>query len=249
VSGHSKWHNIRLRKAKQDAVRGKLFTKLGREILVAARQGGGSLEANARLRMAIEKARDASMPADNIKRLIDRATGQAADVHYEEVTYEGYGPGGVAVLVDAVTDNRNRTLAEVRGIFTHTGGSLGEPGCVAWMFTSKGVILVGKKAAEEERLLEIALEAGADDLTSGESSYEITCAPGQLDAIKSALQANGIAFESAELEMIPQSTVPVAGKQAEQVLRMMEELEEQDDVQRVHANFDIPDSVIEALAA
>lgn len=249
MSGHSKWHNIRLRKAKQDAVRGKLFTKLGREILVAARQGGGNLEANTRLRLAIEKARDASMPQDNIKRLVDRATGQAEDVHYQEVTYEGYGPGGVAVLVDAVTDNRNRTLNEIRNIFSRAGGGLGEPGSVAWMFTSKGVILVGKAAAEEDRLLEIALDAGADDLTSGDSSYQITAAPGQLDPIKAALQANGIPYESAELEMIPQSTVPVAGRQAEQVLRVMEELEEHDDVQRVHANFDIPDSVIEAMAA
>lgn len=249
MSGHSKWHNIRLRKAKQDAVRGKLFTKIGREIMVAAREGGGNPEANARLRIAVEKARDASMPQDNIKRLIDRATGQAGDVHYEEVTYEGYGPGGVAMLVAVVTDNRNRTLSEVRGMFSRVGGSLGEPGCVAWMFTPKGLILVSKDAAEEDRLLEIALEAGADDLTAGDSTYEITAAPGELERIKTALQANGIAWESAELEMIPQSTVPVTGKQAEQVLRLMEELEEQDDVQRVHANFDIPDSVIEALAA
>jgi len=249
VSGHSKWHNIRLRKAKQDAVRGKLFTKIGREILVAAREGGGSVEANARLRAAVDKARAASMPQDNIKRLIDRATGQADDVHYEEVSYEGYGPGGVAMLVEVVTDNRNRTLSEVRGMFTRVGGSLGEPGCVAWMFASKGVILVSKDAADEERLLEIALEAGAEDLASGEATHEITCEPGQLEAVKSALEAAGIAYESAEVTMTPQSTVPVEGKQAEQVLRLMEELEEQDDVQRVHANFDIPDAVIEALAA
>lgn len=248
MSGHSKWHNIRIRKQKVDAQKGKLFTRVTREIIAAARAGGGDPEANSQLRAAVQRAREAGMPQDNIKRAIQRGTGGTAGASYEEVTYEGYGPGGVAVLVEAMTDNRKRTVSEIRALFSKAGGNLGESGCVAWMFEPKGVVLLDRSQIDEESLLELALEAGADDIHTGDTSYEIITPPERLESVRQALAQRNLSPESAELAMLAKSTVPVSGKQAEQVLRLMEALEEQDDVQRVHANFDIPDSVLEAAA-
>jgi YebC/PmpR family DNA-binding regulatory protein len=248
VSGHSKWHNIRIRKQKVDAQKGKLFTRVTREIITAARAGGSDPEANSQLRTAVQRAREAGMPQDNIKRAIQRGTGGIAGGSYEEITYEGYGPGGVAVLVEALTDNRKRTVSELRALFSRAGGNLGESGCVAWMFEPRGVVLLDRSQVDEESLLELALEAGADDMHTGDTSYEIITPPERLESVKQALAQRNLIPESAELAMLAKSTVPVSGKQAEQVLRLMEALEEQDDVQRVHANFDIPDSVLEAAA-
>ena len=248
MSGHSKWHNIRLRKGKQDAERGKTFTKLAREIIVAAREGGGSPDANTRLRLAIQKARDASMPADSIKRAIQRGTGEIEGAQYEEVTYEGYGPGGVAVMVSCLTDNKNRTVADLRTIFTRNAGSLGESGCVAWMFDPKGVITLQSSVVDEETLMTIALDAGAEDIRVEGDTYEVLCAPHDLAALRQAFTDAGIQFVSAELTMLPKSTIRLESKEARQVLRLMEQLEDHDDVQQVHANFDIPDEVLEAAA-
>jgi YebC/PmpR family DNA-binding regulatory protein len=249
MSGHSKWHNIRLRKARVDAQRGKIFTKLAREIITAAREGGGDPASNARLRDAIEKARAASMPQDNITRAIQRATGELAGVQYEEIVYEGYGAGGVAIMVQALTDNRNRTVSELRSIFTRHGGNLGEAGCVAWMFDPRGVIIVPRNEIEEDSLLEIVLDAGAQDLKTDQRSYEVTTRPEDFERVKSTLAEDSIALESAEVTMVPQSTVTVAGKESEHILKLMEALEDRDDIQHVYANFDIPESVMEQVAA
>jgi YebC/PmpR family DNA-binding regulatory protein len=249
MSGHSKWHNIRLRKARVDAQRGKIFTKLAREIIMAAREGGGDPASNAKLRDAIEKARAASMPQDNITRAIQRATGELAGVQYEEIVYEGYGAGGVAIMVQALTDNRNRTVSELRSIFTRHGGNLGEAGCVAWMFDPRGVIIVPRNEIEEDSLLEIVLDAGAQDLKTDQRSYEVTTRPEDFERVKSTLAEDSIALESAEVTMVPQSTVTVAGKESEHILKLMEALEDRDDIQHVYANFDIPESVMEQVAA
>jgi len=249
MSGHSKWHNIRLRKARVDAQRGKIFTKLAREIIMAAREGGGDPASNARLRDAIERARAASMPQDNITRAIQRATGELAGVQYEEIVYEGYGPGGIAIMVQALTDNRNRTVSELRSIFTRHGGNLGEAGCVAWMFDPRGVIIVPRNEMEEDTLLEIVLDAGAQDLNTDQRSYEVTTRPEDFERVKSTLAEHSIALESAEVTMVPQSTVAVAGKESEHILKLMEALEDRDDIQHVYANFDIPESVMEQAAA
>ncbi len=248
MAGHSKWHNIRLRKGKQDAERGKTFTKLAREIIVAAREGGGNPETNLRLRLAIQKAREASMPADNIKRAIQRGTGEIEGAQYEEVTYEGYGPGGVAIMVSALTDNRNRTVAELRTIFSKNGGSLGESGCVAWMFDPKGVITIQKDSVDEDTLMMVALEAGAEDIRTEGDTYEVICAPEDFHAVRQAITDAGINYISAELTRMPKSTIVVNGKEAHQVLRLMDQLEDSDDVQQVFANFDIPEDVLEAAA-
>jgi YebC/PmpR family DNA-binding regulatory protein len=248
MSGHSKWHNIRLRKAKVDAVRGKLFTKVARELIMAAREGGGNPDNNARLRLAIDKARAASMPQDNIKRAIQRGAGEIEGASYEEVSYEGYGPGGVAIMIQAMTDNRNRTVGEIRNLFARNGGNLGESGCVAWMFNERGVIVVNRDAADEETVLAIAIDAGADDVRTSDQSYEILTEPGRLEAVRAALDAHQIAQESAELSMIPTSTVTVESGDVSKVLRLMEALEDHDDVQQVYANFDIPDEVLEEAA-
>lgn len=248
MSGHSKWHNIRIRKQKVDAQRGQLFTRLAREIIAAAKQGGGNPETNARLRTAVQKAREAGMPQDNVKRAIQRGTGEIEGAAYEEVIYEGYGPGGVAILVEAVTDNKKRTVSELRAILSKAGGNLGESGCVAWMFDSKGVILLDRSQIEEEPLIELALEAGAEDVRTGDSSYEIITSSADLEKVKTALIQHKLTPESAEVAFIPKTTVRVEGKQAESVLRLMEALEDHEDVQRVHANFDIPDAVLEAAA-
>ncbi len=246
MAGHSKWHNIRLRKGKQDAERGKLFTRLAREIIVAAREGGGNPDANPRLRMAIQKARDAHMPQENIKRAIQRGTGEIAGAAYEEVVYEGYAPGGVAVMVECLTDNRNRTVSDVRAAFSKCGGSLGESGCVSWMFKPRGLIRIPKTAGDEDTVLAAALDAGADDMTTEEEFYEVYTEPEDLHRVREALESAGLPIENAEITMLPTTTVHVEGKEAQQVLRLMDMLDELDDVQQVYANFDIAEEEIES---
>lgn len=249
MSGHSKWHNIRLRKGKQDAERGKVFTKLAREIIVAARAGGGSPDSNVRLRLAVQKAREASMPADNIKRAIQRGTGELEGVTYEEVTYEGYGPGGVAVMVDCLTDNRNRTVADLRNVFSKCGGSLGESGCVAWMFHPKGVISIPTENADEDTVMAATLDAGAEDIRIEGDTVEVITQPEDLQTARDALASAGIKFADAEITMLPSSTIRVEAKEASQVLRLMDMLDDLDDVQHVYANFDIPDEIMQEAAA
>ncbi|HET6382636.1 MAG TPA: YebC/PmpR family DNA-binding transcriptional regulator [Armatimonadota bacterium] len=249
MSGHSKWHNIRLRKGKQDSERGKLFTRLAREVIVAAKDGGGSPETNARLRLAIEKAREASMPMDNIKRAIDRGTGAVQGISYEEVTYEGYAPGGVAVMVSAMTDNKNRTVAEIRNAFNRGGGALGEAGCVGWMFEQRGVIFAPRDGVEEEALMMTALDAGAEDVVTDDESFEVLTDPSDLHTVADALKAAGFNLSSTEVTMAPKNTVQIEGKQADQVLRLMDALEELDDVQQVYANFEMPEGAFEAVGA
>jgi YebC/PmpR family DNA-binding regulatory protein len=250
MSGHSKWATIKRRKGAADAKRSNEFAKLLRFVEVAARDGGsGDPKGNMTLATAIDKARAASVPSDTIERAIKRGTGELeGGARYEEVTYEGYGPGGVAMFVEALTDNRNRTAQEVRHAFTRHNGNLGETGSTAWMFSRKGSIQIEKdQAPDEERLLEIALEAGADDLADAESTWEITTEPAAFAAVRDAIEAAGIPMLSAELTMLPQSTVPVGGGQAKQVLALLEALEDLDDVQNVYANFDIPESVMAEL--
>ncbi len=245
MSGHSKWHNIRLRKGKQDAERGKIFTKLAREIIVAAKDGGNNPDTNLRLSTAIQKARENSMPADNIKRAVQRGSGEVEGAQYDELSYEGYGPGGVAVIVACLTDNRNRTVADVRSIFAKNGGSLGESGCVGWMFDTKGMITINKETINEDNLMMVALEAGAEDIKLEDDVYEVMTAPEDLHAVRQALTEAKIKFEEAELTKIPQTSVLVEGKEATQILRMLDQLEDHDDVQQVYANFDIPEDVLE----
>jgi len=250
VSGHSKWATIKRRKGAADARRSNQFAKLLRAVEVAAREGGsGDVKANMTLASAVDKARSFSVPVENIERAIKRGSGDLEGAaRYEEVTYEGYGPGGVAVFVETLTDNRNRTTQDVRHAFTRSGGNLGENGSTAWMFARKGSIQVEKDAApDEEKLLEIALEAGAEDLSDSESTWEITSDPGSFTAVRDAVDSAGIPMLSAELTMLPQSTVPVEGGHAKQVLALLEALEELDDVQNVYANFDIPESVMAEL--
>ncbi len=249
MSGHSKWATIKRKKGAQDAKRSNLFAKLLRAVEVAAREGGGNVEGNMTLASAVEKAKAASVPNDNIERAIKRGTGELeGGARYEEVAYEGYAPGGVAMFVETLTDNRNRTTQDVRHAFTRNGGNLGESGSVAWMFSRKGSIQIEKtEAPDEERLLEIALEAGAENLDDSESTWEITCDPSSFTAVRDAVSAAGIPMLSAELTMLPQSTVPVEGGQAKQVLALLEALEDLDDVQNVYANFDIPEAVMAEL--
>ncbi|MEX1047131.1 MAG: YebC/PmpR family DNA-binding transcriptional regulator [Actinomycetota bacterium] len=245
MSGHSKWSSIKRKKGAADAKRGRMYSKLLRAIEVAAREGGGSIEGNMTLASAVEKARDYSVPNDNIDRAIKRGSGNEGGAKYEEVHYEGYAPGGVALFVEALTDNRNRTAQEVRHAFERLGGNMGDPGSTAWMFWRKGVILVDKDAApDEDKLMEIVLEAGAEDLADSEGQWEITTGPEALRRVREALETAGVPAASAELTMAPQSTVPVDGAEARKVLALIEALEENDDVQAVHANFDIPDEVL-----
>jgi len=243
MSGHSKWSTIKRKKARVDAQKGKIFTRLAREIMVAARQGGGDPESNARLKAAIQRAKEANLPGENITRAIQKGTGELGGENYEEVVYEGYGPGGVAVLLEIMTDNRNRTAGEIRHIFARNGGSLGESGCVAWMFQKKGLIGVDKSAGgpEEDELMLAALEAGAEDFKDEGDLYEVTTSPADLPAVKEALEKTGAVLQYAEVTMVPQSTVRVEGKDAEQVLKLMDMLEEHDDVQNVYANFELED--------
>lgn len=239
MSGHSKWSTIKRKKEKADAQRGKLFTKFIREITTAARLGGGDENSNPRLRTAVIAAKTANMPASNIDKAIKKGTGELPGVVYEEKSYEGYGPGGVAVLIDTLTDNTNRTTAEVRHLLTKYNGNLGEAGCVSWMFDKKGLIAIDRNAIEEERLIDLVLEAGAEDMTVEVDVYEIVTYPDDFANVKEALDEAQISTQSAEITMIPKTTVKVEGKQAEQILRLMEALEESDDIQQVYSNFDI----------
>ena len=252
MSGHSKWSSIKHKKGAADAKRGKLFSKLSRAIIVAAREGGPDPDANATLATAIQKARDSSMPKDNIERAVARGAGAVADgdAAYETVTYEGYGPGGVAVFVEALTDNRNRTAAEVRHLFAKNDGNLGTSGAVAWLFERKGVVIVSGDAVDEDELMLAAADGGAEDVGVDGSSFQVTAAPDDLAAVRSALEGAGIAFESAELTMLPKTTVAIEDEgTAKKLLRLMDALEENDDVQAVYANFDIPEGILEAVAA
>jgi YebC/PmpR family DNA-binding regulatory protein len=242
MSGHSKWHSIKHKKGALDAKRGKLFTKLIKELTVAARTGGGDPAGNARLRKAIADAKAGNMPNDTIDRAIRRGTGEEEGVHYEEVNYEGYGPGGVALLIETVTDNRNRTVAEIRHIFSKHGGNLGESGSVGWLFEKKGYIVIDKAAKPEEELFDIAIEAGADDLRDDEDNFEIITSPENFEVVNSAVKSAGIEPQVAEVSMVPQNYVKVEGSSAQQMLRLMEALEDHDDVQKVHANFDIAEA-------
>jgi YebC/PmpR family DNA-binding regulatory protein len=241
MSGHSKWANIKHRKAKGDAQKGNIFSKMAKEIIVAARHGGGNPDSNLRLRIAIQKARDLNVPWDNIQRAIKRGTGELEGIQYEELTYEGYGPGGVAIMVDVMTDNRNRTASDLRYIFSKNGGNMAESGSVAWMFRKRGHIAVDKGGkVSEDDLMMVALDAGAEDFTSDdEEVYEVVTLPEDLYKVKEFLESKGGRCSSAEVTMLPQTTVSVAGREAEQLLRLMETMEDHDDVQKVYANFDI----------
>ena len=246
MSGHSKWHTIKHKKSALDAKRGKIFTKLIKEITVAARTGGGGdVDSNARLRKAVNDAKAANMPNDTIDRAIKRGTGELEGVNYEEITYEGYGIGGVAVMVQTLTDNRNRTVAELRHLFSKNGGNLGESGSVAWMFDKKGYIVVDKAAKSEDELFEIAIEAGADDVQEDGDNFEILTAPENFEAVSEAIKRAGIEAEAAEVSMIPQNYIRLEGDDAKQMLKLYEAIEDHDDVQNVYANFDIDESEIE----
>jgi YebC/PmpR family DNA-binding regulatory protein len=249
MSGHSKWSSIKHKKAAVDARRGKTFTKAIRELTSAAKAGGGSPEANPRLRTAITAARSVNMPADTIQRAIKKGTGELPGEVYEEITYEGYGAGGVAVLVDVLTDNRNRTVAEIRHLFTRHGGNLGETGCVAWMFDRTGLLTVDVTQIDEDTLLELVLEAGGDDVRVEGDTYEIRTAPEVFEDVRTVLEQRGLSLGLAEITLLPQSTVPVEGKPAEQVIRLMEALDDHDDVRKAYANFDIADAVLAALTS
>ncbi|MDX6385214.1 MAG: hypothetical protein QOK48_2787 [Blastocatellia bacterium] len=242
MSGHSKWHSIKHKKGATDAKRGKLFTKFIKEITVAARTGGGDPDANARLRKAILDAKAGNMPNDTIDRAVRRGTGAEEGVNYEEITYEGYGPGGVALLIESVTDNRNRTVAEIRHMFSKNGGNLGEAGSVGWLFEKKGYIVVDKAAKPEEELFEIAIEAGADDLREDGDNFEIITSPENFENVQTAIKSAGIEPQMAEVSMVPQTYVKLEGSNAQQMLRLMETIEDHDDVQKVYANFDIDDA-------
>jgi YebC/PmpR family DNA-binding regulatory protein len=249
MSGHSKWATIKHKKGAADKARGKLFAKLIRQVEVAAREGGGDIESNATLRTMFQKARDASVPTDTIDRAIKRGTGELEGVRYEAVSYEGYAPAGVAVYVETLTDNRNRTGAEVRSLFSRLGGSLAEPGAVAWQFERKGVVILPKGSSEDELML-VVLEAGAEDLVDDGDTWRVTSPPATLSAVRAALDAAGIAYDSADATMQPTSTVPLgSAEDAKKVLRLLDALDEHDDVQAVHANFDIPDDVLTTLSA
>jgi YebC/PmpR family DNA-binding regulatory protein len=249
MSGHSKWSTIKHKKGAADAKRGKVFTKLIKEITVAARTGGGDPGGNPRLRSAITAAKTENMPKDNIDRAIKKGTGELPGVSYEEATFEGYGPGGVAVLVEILTDNRKRIVADIRHIFSKNGGNLGEAGCVAWMFSKKGLMVFEKDKVDEEKLMDAALEAGAQDVRETDKEYEVTCEPGDFENVRKQLEQVRLKPLYAEITMVPQSTVKLSGKEAQQMLRLMESLEDSDDVQHVYANFDISDAELEQLSA
>jgi YebC/PmpR family DNA-binding regulatory protein len=250
MSGHSKWATTKHKKAATDAKRGKIFTKITKEITVAAKLGGGDPDGNPRLRTAVAKAKGVSMPAENIKRAIQKGTGELPGVSYEEVTYEGYGPNGVAIIVEVLTDNRNRTVSEIRNIFSKAGGNMGEAGCVSWMFHKKGYIVVARVKADEEKLMSLALDAGAEDMQTEDDNFVITTAQSDFEKVKKALEDAGIPLEVAEITMVPQTYVKIDGeKVAGQMMRLMEAIEDNDDVQNVYANFDIPEEVMNAVSA
>lgn len=248
MSGHSKWANIKIRKGAQDAKRGKAFTKVSREIIVAARAGGGDPEMNPRLRLAISKAREVNMPKDTIERAIKKGTGELEGEEYQEVTYEGYGPHGVALLIEALTDNRNRTAPEIRALLDRRGGKLGDRGCVAWMFEAKGLVTIKAEGVDEDELLMVALEAGAEDAKVEGDTIAITSSPEAFMQVRQAIEDAGYSIVSSELARIPTTTVRLDANTAPAVLRLLDELDDLDDVQRVHANFDVDDSVLEAIA-
>ena len=249
MSGHSKWSTIKRKKGAVDAKRGKIFTRLIKEITVAARMGGGDPIGNPRLRAAIASAKTENMPKDNIERAIKKGTGELEGAVYEEITYEGYGPGGVAILVDCMTDNKNRTVADIRHYFSKSGGNLGESGCVSWMFTKKGTILVDKETINEEELMEKALEAGAEDVVEEDNVFQVETSPDDFEDVREALEADGVKFIEAAMAMVPQNTVDITDeKTAGQILTLLERLEDHDDVQNVYANFDIPDDIMESVS-
>ncbi|MFO7750284.1 MAG: YebC/PmpR family DNA-binding transcriptional regulator [Desulfobacteraceae bacterium] len=247
MSGHNKWSSIKHKKGAADAKRGKIFTKLIKEITIAARMGGGDPDANPRLRTAVAAAKAQNMPKENLERGIKKGTGELEGVDYEEMTYEGYGPGGVAVLVECLTDNKNRTVADVRYIFSKAGGNIGTDGCVSWMFDKKGFIAVPKGDTEEDTLMEIALEAGAEDVKDEGDTFEVITEPDDFEAVKEALENASIAWDFAEITMIPQTQTKVEGKEAEQMCRFMEALDDCDDIQNFYSNADIPDEVLNAM--
>jgi YebC/PmpR family DNA-binding regulatory protein len=244
MSGHSKWNTIKRKKAKTDAKRGKLFTKAIKEIQVAARMGGADPEGNPRLRTAVLAARAINMPVDNIDRAIKKASGELGGAEFEQITYEGYGPGGVAVYVETLTDNRNRTVGEVRHLFSKYGGNMGESGCVGWMFNKRGVISLDAEKVDEDRVMEVALEAGAIDVNNEEGTLEVLTDPFKVEEVKLAIEQAGLVVESAEVAMIPQNTVVLEGKQAETCIKLIDLLEDNDDVQNVYTNADIPDEMM-----
>ena len=249
MSGHSKWSTIKRKKGAADAKRGKLFTKIIKEIMVAARMGGGDINANPRLRSAVLAGKAENMPKDNIERAIKKGTGELEGVNYEELTYEGYGPGGVAMMLEVVTDNKNRTVADVRHVFSKYNGSLGEAGCVSWMFEKKGLITIEKNGADEDRLIEVALDAGALDVKDSGKEFEVTTDLASFEEVKKAVEEAGFKSGYAEITMVPQSTVRLSGKEAEQMLKLMEGLEDSDDVTKVYGNFDIAEEEMERLSA
>ncbi len=250
MSGHSKWSTIKRKKGAIDAKRGKIFTRLIKEITVAARTGGGGdPDGNPRLRSAIASAKSENMPKDNIARAIKKGTGEIAGEVYDEILYEGYGPGGVAVLVDCMTDNRNRTVADIRHYFAKSNGNLGESGCVAWMFEKKGLIIIDKEKISEEELMDLALEAGADDVVEEDTEFHVTTAPEDYDTVRDSLEKSGLSFIDSSISMIPKNTVEVTEeKPAKAILKLLESLEDHDDVQNVHANFDIDEALMEQLS-
>jgi len=249
VSGHSKWSTIKRKKGANDAKRGKIFTKLIKEITVAAKMGGGDPDGNPRLRSAITAAKSENMPKDNIARAIKKGTGDLGGAVYEEILYEGYGPGGVAVLVETMTDNKNRTVADIRHYFVKSNGNLGESGCVGWMFDKRGVLVVEAEGVDEEKLMDLAIEAGADDVVEDESTYQILTAPEDFSEVVDSLEKSGVAIVEASISMVPKNTVEVTGeKPAKALIRLLDNLEDHDDVQKVHANFDIPDEIMEKLS-
>ncbi len=248
MSGHSKWKTNKGKKTAADAKKGAAYTKIIKEITVSAREGGGNPETNSRLRTIIERAKELNMPSDNVKMAIKRGTGELPGVVYESVLYEAYGPGGVAIMIEALTDNKNRTSAELRNIMSKKGGNFAGAGAVAWMFTKKGYIMIEKSQAKEDELMSIALDAGAEDFKSDDKNYEITTSVQELEKVKQAIEAKGIKWQDAELTMVPSSLVKVVGNEAKQVLSLIDALEEHDDVQQVYANFDIPDEILEEMA-
>lgn len=248
MSGHSKWSTIKRKKGAADAKRGQLFTKIIKEITVAARMGGGDPGGNPRLRLAIEKAREGRMPGDNIERAIKRGTGELEGVNYEEITYEGYGPSGVALMISSLTDNKTRTVAEIRNIFTKKGGNLGETGSVGWIFDKKGVITFEKQQVSEDKLMEIGLNAGAEDIKDNGDSWDVVTEPASFETVKQALEKEKLIPVASEISMIPKTTVSLGKEDAEKMLKLMEALEEHDDIQNVYANFDIPEDIMKGLS-
>jgi YebC/PmpR family DNA-binding regulatory protein len=247
MSGHSKWATTKRKKAVIDGKRGKIFTKITREIIVAARTGGGDINSNSKLRLAVDKAKASNMPAENWQRAIKKGTGDLEGVNYESLSYEGYGPAGVAVVVEVLTDNKNRSASEIRSLFTKNNGNMGEPGSVAWMFKRKGLIVVPKAGLAEDQMLEWALDAGAEDMTAGEETFDVVCAVEDFENVKAGLEKKGVKAASAELTLIPANYIKLEGEDAARMLRLVDALEDNDDVQNVFANFDIPQDVMDAM--